>query len=99
MDCLEVGSMKNMAHRLDRLVNEDGEELYSSLPSTNQRRVCRNVFSQGSLVWTCRNCQADPTCVQVCENKMYFGSTMVFFLWWLQVLVNLSPVTIVCKGM
>ncbi len=67
MDCLEFASVKKMAHMLDRLVNSDGEEPYSSLSATNmnRRRVCRNIFVEGSLVWSCRNCQSDLTSVQV----------------------------------
>ncbi len=80
LDCLEMGSVKNMTHKLDRLVNPDGEDICSSLPATNRRRVCRNVFTQGSLVWTCRNCQSDPTCVQVCENEMCWYCNIYFFM-------------------
>ncbi len=77
IDCLEIGSVKGMAHKLDRLVNPSGEDL-SSLSATNRRRVCRNVFTHGSLVWNCQNCQSDPTCVQVCENEMCWFCNVFF---------------------
>lgn len=35
-----------------------------SLPSASPKMVCGQVFKKGDLVWTCRSCAKDPTCVQ-----------------------------------
>lgn len=38
--------------------------MLESLPNANRRTVCGNVFKKGEIVWTCRTCAKDPTCVQ-----------------------------------
>lgn len=35
-----------------------------SLSESALRSVCGRVFAQGDIVWTCRQCAKDPTCVQ-----------------------------------
>ena len=39
-------------------------EALSSLPDTRRRTVCGVVFKKGEIVWTCRSCAKDTTCVQ-----------------------------------
>jgi ATP-dependent Clp protease adapter protein ClpS len=46
--------------------------MLENLPNANRRSVCGNVFKKGEIVWTCRTCAKDPTCVQ-CDS-CYKGS-------------------------
>lgn len=46
--------------------------MLENLPNANRRTVCGNVFKKGEIVWTCRTCAKDPTCVQ-CDS-CYKGS-------------------------
>jgi len=43
-----------------------------SLPQARRRSVCGRVFKRGDLVWTCRTCAKDQTCVQC--NECYSNS-------------------------
>lgn len=38
--------------------------MLENLPNANRRTICGNVFKKGEIVWTCRTCAKDPTCVQ-----------------------------------
>lgn len=38
--------------------------MLESLSNANRRSVCGLVFKKGDVVWTCRTCAKDPTCVQ-----------------------------------
>ena len=38
--------------------------MLESLANANRRSVCGLVFKKGDVVWTCRTCAKDPTCVQ-----------------------------------
>lgn len=38
--------------------------MLENLPNANRRTVCGLVFKKGDVVWTCRSCAKDPTCVQ-----------------------------------
>lgn len=45
------------------------------------RSVCGRVFKKGDLVWTCRQCSKDPTCVQCdpCFKKSNHAGHEVYF--------------------
>ena len=36
----------------------------TNLPDANPRKICGKVFKVGEVVWTCRQCAKDSTCVQ-----------------------------------
>ena len=41
--------------------------MLENLPNANRKTVCGKVFKKDEIVWTCRTCGKDPTCVQ-CNN-------------------------------
>jgi hypothetical protein len=43
---------------------EGGPRELATLPDANPRSICGNVFKVGEVVWTCRQCAKDSTCVQ-----------------------------------
>ncbi len=49
--------------------------------SSEGKSVCGCVFKKGDLVWTCRNCAKDPTCVQCdpCFRKSNHKGHEVYF--------------------
>ena len=52
-----------------------------SLTEARPRRVCGKVFKKGDVVWTCRVCAKDQTCVQcnTCfENSNHVGHDVYF---------------------
>lgn len=52
-----------------------------SLVQTRQRRVCGKVFRRGDIVWTCKTCAKDQTCVQcnTCFNNSDHTDHEVYF--------------------
>lgn len=52
-----------------------------TLSETASRSVCGKVFAQGDIVWTCRQCGKDPTCVQCdqCFRKSDHVGHEVYF--------------------
>ncbi len=52
-----------------------------ALADTANRSVCGYVFNQGDIVWTCRQCAKDPTCVQCdkCFRKSDHEGHEVYF--------------------
>lgn len=56
-------------HQVEMLVAQSG------------RSVCGYVFKKGDLVWTCRQCSKDPTCVQcdACFKKSNHKGHEVYF--------------------
>jgi len=42
----------------------EGSKALSSIPNANAVSVCGVVFRAGDVVWTCRQCAKDQTCVQ-----------------------------------
>jgi ATP-dependent Clp protease adapter protein ClpS len=51
------------------------------LSESGTRSVCGRVFEQGDIVWTCRQCGKDPTCVQCdqCFRKSDHVGHEVYF--------------------
>lgn len=51
------------------------------LADAENRSVCGYVFKQGDIVWTCRQCAKDPTCVQCdkCFRKSDHEGHEVYF--------------------
>lgn len=51
------------------------------LADAESRSVCGYVFQQGDIVWTCRQCAKDPTCVQCdkCFRKSDHEGHEVYF--------------------
>eukprot|EP01031_Cornospumella_fuschlensis_P041992 gene41992-51262_t len=48
---------------------------------TSSKSICGRVFKKGDLVWTCRQCSKDPTCVQCdpCFKKSNHTGHEVYF--------------------
>ena len=58
----------------------DGQKILS-LPNANNRTVCGMLFRKGLVVWTCRQCGKDPSCVQCDEcfrNSNHEGHEVYF---------------------
>lgn len=58
----------------------DPQNIYS-LKDANSRTVCGLLFKKGLVVWTCRQCAKDPTCVQCDEcfrNSNHDGHEVYF---------------------
>jgi ATP-dependent Clp protease adapter protein ClpS len=41
--------------------------MLQNIPHANRQTICGLVFKKGDIVWTCRTCAKDPTCVQ-CDH-------------------------------
>eukprot|EP01041_Mallomonas_annulata_P000556 gene556-1070_t len=50
-----------------RIDGEINTQRMVSLPNANNRTICGLLFKKGLVVWTCRQCAKDPTCVQCDE--------------------------------
>jgi hypothetical protein len=53
----------------------------SAIAATEHRMVCGKVFKKGDIVWNCRSCGKDPTCVQCdpCFRKSNHQGHEVYF--------------------
>ncbi len=75
------------------LINQDTPRYYSTLQSAKQsitsigkscptRRVCQHPFRRNDIVWVCRTCQSDETCV-LCHdcfsNSDHEGHDVAFY--------------------
>lgn len=56
-------------------------KMLQALADSAHRSVCGYVFNQGDIVWTCRQCAKDPTCVQCdkCFRKSDHEGHEVYF--------------------
>jgi hypothetical protein len=57
------------------------DQLFRRVVSSEGKSVCGCVFKKGDIVWTCRNCAKDPTCVQCdpCFRKSNHKGHEVYF--------------------
>ena len=42
-------------------------QIFTILSKTNKKKICGKLFKNGDLIWNCRNCGKDDTCVQ-CDD-------------------------------
>ena len=75
-----IASLPNLLAGLACCPSFKPERLYS-LPNSQPRTVCGVVFKKGEIVWTCRTCAKDPTCVQcdTCFRKSNHEGHEVYF--------------------
>ena len=60
LNCLACHYWRNVSGLID-------SRMLENLPNANRKTVCGKVFKKDEIVWTCRTCGKDPTCVQ-CNN-------------------------------
>lgn len=51
------------------------KQIYRNLRDSNSSVLCGKVFVDGDIAYNCRTCQADATCVLVCDNKLSMVTT------------------------
>ncbi len=61
---------------------EEAHELFRQLGRSIPRRVCQHPFKKNDIVWVCRTCQSDETCVlchQCFTNSNHEGHDVAFY--------------------